>query len=76
MTPTEQHADREPDDEVDDIDDPADDQDDTVDPRRPGAATRERIGGGDREEAERYADSPGAGLAGALEDLPEPNEPG
>lgn len=49
---------------------------DTVDPRRPGAEARERIADGDEDEAERYADSPGAGLAGALDDLPEPNEPG
>lgn len=47
-----------------------------VDPRRPGAGARERVEEGDEEAVERYADSPGAGLAGVLDDLPEPNEPG
>jgi len=47
-----------------------------VDPDRPGAEARERVAEGDEEAVERYVDSPGAGLAGALDDLPEPNEPG
>ncbi len=47
-----------------------------VDPRQPGAEARERVAEGDEEAVERYADSPGAGLAGALDHLPEPNEPG
>lgn len=71
MTPTDpQHP--EPDDDAHDDED----EDDTVDSRRPGAEARERIAEGDEEAVERYADSPGAGLAGALDDLPEPNEPG
>lgn len=69
MTPTDQH---------DEDEDKNEDTDgaDTVDPRRPGATEREQMDEGDEEAAERYADSPGAGLAGALDDLPEPNEPG
>lgn len=50
--------------------------DEPVDPRRPGSKARERVAEGDEEAVERYVDSPGAGLAGALDDLPEPNEPG
>lgn len=79
MTPTDHHPDHEPedtDDDIDDVENSADDHDDTVDPRRPGAEARERVAEGDEEAVERYADSPGAGLAGALDDLPEPNEPG
>ncbi len=70
MTPTDHHADPEPDDDADQR------ADETVDPRRPGAEARERVAEGDEEAVERYVDSPGAGLAGALDDLPEPNEPG
>lgn len=55
---------------------PEDATDEPVDPRRPGSKARERVEAGDEEAVERYVDSPGAGLAGALDDLPEPNEPG
>lgn len=56
--------------------DPDETTDQPVDPRRPGAEARERVDRGEEQAVERYADSPGAGLAGALDDLPEPNEPG
>ncbi|MEZ5410110.1 MAG: hypothetical protein R2761_18920 [Acidimicrobiales bacterium] len=47
-----------------------------ADPRQPGEEARERVAEGDENAVERYVDSPGAGLAGALDELPEPNEPG
>lgn len=55
---------------------PEDVGDGPVDPRQPGSKARERVEEGDEEAVERYVDSPGAGLAGVLDDLPEPNEPG
>ena len=49
---------------------------DDSDRQEPGAEARQAVEQGEEEAVERYVDSPGAGLAGVLDDLPEPNEPG